>query len=60
MKVFVTGANGQLGHDVVNELVARGHEAIASGSGKNTPGCRMIRLSVVHPIIQWIFVSGRM
>ena len=32
MKVFVTGANGQLGHDVVNELAARGHEAIASGS----------------------------
>ena len=33
MKVFVTGANGQLGHDVINELAARGHEAIASGSG---------------------------
>ena len=31
MKVFVTGVNGQLGHDVVNELAARGHEAIASG-----------------------------
>ena len=36
MKVFVTGANGQLGHDVVNELVARGHEAIASGDRKST------------------------
>ncbi len=30
MRVFVTGANGQLGHDVVNELAARGMEAIAS------------------------------
>lgn len=30
MKVFVTGVNGQLGHDVVNELVIRGHEAFAS------------------------------
>ena len=30
MKIFVTGACGQLGHDVVNELTARGHEAIAS------------------------------
>ena len=30
MKVFVTGACGQLGHDVVNELAGRGHEAIGS------------------------------
>lgn len=30
MKVFVTGVCGQLGHDVVNELTARGHEAIGS------------------------------
>ena len=31
MKVFVTGVTGQLGHDVVKELVARGHTAIGSG-----------------------------
>lgn len=30
MKVFVTGVAGQLGHDVVNELVRRGHTAIGS------------------------------
>ena len=30
MKVFVTGAAGQLGHDVIKELVSRGHEAIGS------------------------------
>ncbi len=30
MKAFVTGVNGQLGHDVVNELMKRGYEAIAS------------------------------
>lgn len=30
MKVFVTGVSGQLGHDVVNELVSRGHEAVGS------------------------------
>lgn len=30
MKVFVTGVAGQLGHDVVNELVRRGHIAIGS------------------------------
>ncbi len=30
MRVFVTGVNGQLGHDVVNRLKLAGHEAIAS------------------------------
>lgn len=30
MKVLVTGANGQLGHDVVDELRKRGHEAITT------------------------------
>lgn len=28
MKVLVTGVNGQLGYDVMNELNQRGHEAI--------------------------------
>jgi dTDP-4-dehydrorhamnose reductase len=28
MKILVTGAGGQLGHDVVNELNKRGHEAV--------------------------------
>lgn len=30
MKVFVTGAAGQLGHDVMEELVSRGHQAVGS------------------------------
>lgn len=30
MKVFVTGVNGQLGHDVMNELNRRGIEAVGS------------------------------
>lgn len=30
MKFFVTGVNGQLGHDVMNELHKRGHEGIGS------------------------------
>lgn len=37
MKVFVTGAGGQLGHDIMKELRRRGHEGIgsdvASGGG---------------------------
>ena len=30
MMVFVTGVCGQLGHDVVNELIGRGYEAVGS------------------------------
>lgn len=30
MKIFVTGVGGQLGHDVMNELIARGHVGIGS------------------------------
>jgi dTDP-4-dehydrorhamnose reductase len=30
MKIFVTGVNGQLGHDVMNELAFRGHEGVGS------------------------------
>lgn len=31
MKFFVTGVNGQLGHDVMNELYERGHTGVGSG-----------------------------
>lgn len=30
MKFFVTGVNGQLGHDVMNELHKRGHVGVGS------------------------------
>lgn len=39
MKVFVTGVNGQLGHDVMLELKERGFSAIGSGSAE---ACRNI------------------
>ena len=35
MKFFVTGVNGQLGHDVMNELVKRGHLGIGSDIADN-------------------------
>ena len=38
MKVFVTGVCGQLGHDVVNELVKRGHSAVGSDLAKEYCG----------------------
>ena len=34
MNFFVTGVNGQLGHDVVNELNKRGYEAVGSDIGE--------------------------
>ncbi|MGN0318125.1 MAG: dTDP-4-dehydrorhamnose reductase [Lachnospira sp.] len=30
MKILVTGVCGQLGHDIMNELISRGHEGIGS------------------------------
>ena len=30
MRFFVTGVGGQLGHDVMNELLKRGHEGDGS------------------------------
>ena len=38
MKIFVTGVNGQLGHDVMLALDRRGHEAVGSGSGETYRG----------------------
>lgn len=38
MRILVTGANGQLGHDVMNELLSRGHDAVASGSSPQYRG----------------------
>ena len=38
MKFFVTGVNGQLGHDVMNELLKRGHEGVGSDIQENYSG----------------------
>lgn len=38
MKFFVTGVGGQLGHDVMNELLKRGHEGVCSDIQENYSG----------------------
>ena len=38
MKVLVTGVAGQLGHDVMNELLKRGHEGVGSDIQENYSG----------------------
>lgn len=47
MRIFVTGVNGQLGHDVVNELIKRNHTPVSSditiqyaGENDNSPVTR--------------------
>ena len=49
MKVFVTGVNGQLGHDVMLELAKRGHEAVGSGGGSSYRGTDAV---AVLPYVQ--------
>ena len=38
MKVFVTGVNGQLGHDVMNEVDRRGYDAVGTDIGVENYG----------------------
>lgn len=38
MRFFVTGVNGQLGHDVMNELYKRGHEGVGSDLAETYAG----------------------
>lgn len=40
MKILVTGVNGQLGHDVVNELAKRNIDAVGCGTSPNYKGIR--------------------
>ncbi len=46
MKIFVTGVNGQLGHDVVKELIKRGHQPILSGSSPSYKGTNDMKVFV--------------
>ena len=49
MTTFITGVNGQLGHDLMLELSRRGHTAVGSGSGEN---CRCTDAVAAMPYIQ--------
>ena len=52
MKILVTGANGQLGHDVMNELNRRGYEGIGSGSGTEYKGIQDGTPACIMPYVQ--------
>lgn len=52
MKVFVSGVCGQLGHDVINELCKRGHEAIGSDIAPAYTGIQDGSAVVTAPYVQ--------
>lgn len=52
MKLFVTGVGGQLGHDVVNEAVSRGHEAVGSDIAPAYSGIQDASAVVSAPYVQ--------
>ena len=52
MKVFVTGVAGQLGHDVMNELAVRGHEAIGTDIQSEYAGVNDGTSVVTAPYVQ--------
>lgn len=57
MKFFVTGVGGQIGHDVMNELLKRGYIGIGSDIQKMYP-CyyptnRSIKALIKNTIIAW-------
>lgn len=52
MKIFVTGVGGQLGHDVVNDAVSRGHECIGSDIAAEYGGIADGSAVVTAPYVQ--------
>ena len=52
MKIFVTGVGGQLGHDVVNDAVGRGHETVGSDISGQYSGVADGSVVVTAPYIQ--------
>lgn len=52
MKIFVTGVCGQLGHDVVNELINRSHEAVGSDIASAYSGVQDNTLVTAAPYVQ--------
>src|SRR5699024_686064 len=52
MKVLVTGASGQLGHEVMNELAKRGYDGIGTGSKETYSGISDGSAVVTMPYVQ--------
>ena len=58
MRVLVTGVCGQLGHDVMNELIARGHEATGSDIAPAYAGVKDGTAVTTAPYVQLDITDG--
>ena len=58
VKVFVTGVGGQLGHDVMNELAARGYEGIGSDIAPTYSGVQDGSAVCAMPYVQLDITDG--
>ena len=67
MKVLVTGVNGQLGHDVMNELAKRGHEGVGSDITEEYGGVKdgsavndmpYVKMDITDEETVWNVISG--
>lgn len=54
MKILVTGVGGQLGHDVMNELIGRGHTGVGSDIAPEYSGVADEALSQQPNMYLWI------
>ncbi len=52
MKVFVTGVNGQLGYDVINELAKRGYIGIGSDISTEYSGKTIVGIDMISSYVQ--------
>jgi dTDP-4-dehydrorhamnose reductase len=52
LKVFVTGVNGQLGHDVINELLRKNHTCLGSDIQEKYSGVADGSLVTAAPYVQ--------
>lgn len=51
MRLFVTGVNGQLGHDVMNELANRGYDGVGSDLQSSYSGVEDMTLACSMPYV---------
>ena len=58
VRVFVTGVGGQLGHDVMNELAARGYEGIGSDIAPTYSGMQDGSAVCAMPYVQLDITDG--